>query len=449
MNMNLYLLRISLVAAAGGFLFGFDTSVISGVIEYIAAPRVFDLSAISKGWAVSCIIIGCMVGCIIAGPMSERAGRKWVLILTAFVFLASSIGCALATSYVTFVFYRIVAGIGVGAASMLAPIYIAEISPASQRGKYVSLNLVAIFLGQFAAFYSNYFLRNLGGIDNWRLMLGVMALPAGILFVCLFFSPESPRWLVERSQRQKALTILTRINGSTRAGNILTEIEATLRNEEKGEFSELFKGPLFRLLLVGIMLAVFQQVTGINVIMYYAPSIFLSAGFGADSALMQTAFIGLVNQTFAILAMFLVDKMGRRPLMIIGSIGMTISMGMLSLTFISGNQKGYGVLLCIMCYLAAFGFSLGPVVFVLLSEMFPNRLRGYAVAVATFMLWSSNFVVSMTFPYLLAHFKGYSFTVYGMLCLLCLVFVLKYVRETKEKTLEEIEKDFADRSLAI
>ncbi len=447
--MKLYLIRICLLAAAGGFLFGFDTSVISGVIEYISAPQVYNLSEISKGWTVSCIIIGCMIGCVIAGPLSDRCGRKGALIFTAFVFFASSLGCAFAGQYDVFIFSRIIAGIAVGAASMLAPIYIAEISPAKHRGKLVSLNLFAIFLGQSTAFYSNYFLRDVGGDDNWRWMVGVMAIPAFLLFICLFFVPESPRWLVEKRRAEKALEILTRVNGPAVAGQVLDEIQESVRNEEKGLLSELFKGSMFRLLVVGIMLAVFQQVTGINVIMYYAPSIFKSAGFGAESALLQTALMGMVNLTFAVISMFFVDKMGRRPLMIIGSIGMTIAMALLSLTFITGHAQGYLVLFCIMGYLAAFGFSLGPVVWVLLAEMFPNRLRSYAVAIATFTLWGANFVVSLSFPYLLSNLKGYSFVIYGSMCVLCLMFVLKYVRETKGKTLEQIERDFCEKRVAV
>ncbi|MEO6002006.1 MAG: sugar porter family MFS transporter [Opitutus sp.] len=441
--MQLYLLRICLLAATGGFLFGFDTSVISGVIEYISAPGVYDLSEISKGWSVSCIIIGCMIGCLIAGPLSNRYGRKSALISTAFVFFGSSLGCAFAQQYNHFIFYRVLAGIAVGAASMVAPMYIAEISPSRHRGKLVSINLFAIFLGQSAAFYSNYFLRDFDGANNWRWMIGVMAIPALLLFVCLFFVPESPRWLAEKRKSNEALEVLARVNGSAEADRVLKEIEASIDREDQGQLRELFTGRMFKLLVIGILLAVFQQVTGINVIMYYAPAIFKSAGFGAESALLQTALMGMVNLTFAVVAMFFVDKMGRRPLMIIGSIGMCIAMALLSVTFITGHAQGYFVLACIMGYLAAFGFSLGPVVFVLLSEIFPNRLRSYAVAVATFALWGANFVVSMTFPYLLTHLRGYSFVIYGSMCLVCLVFVLKFVRETKGKSLEQIERDFA------
>jgi sugar porter (SP) family MFS transporter len=436
--MNLYLVLVCLVGAAGGFLFGFDTSVISGVIEYISGPQVYNLDEIAKGWTVSCIIIGCMMGCVVAGPLSSRFGRKNTLILTALIFLMSSLGCALTNHYYAFITYRIIAGVAVGAASMLAPIYIAELSPPKHRGKLVSLNLFAIFLGQSSAFYSNFFLRHIGGDNNWRWMLAVMAVPSFLLFISLLFVPESPRWLIEKNEINLAMGILTRINGVTEANREFGEIQQTLK-ASKGTLSELFHRGMFKILVIGILLAVFQQVTGINVVMYYAPAIFKSAGFGNDSALLQTALMGMVNLTFAVVSMFFVDKVGRKPLMVIGSIGMSIAMTLLALTFITGHAKGYFVLACIMGYLAAFGFSLGPVVWVLIAEIFPNRLRSYAVAISTFMLWGANFVVSLTFPYLLNNLKGYSFVIYGSMCLLCLLFVLKYLEETKGKTLEEIE----------
>lgn len=441
MEKNIYLVLVCLVGAAGGFLFGFDTSVISGVIGYISGPKVYNLDEISQGWTVSCIIIGCMLGCVIAGPSSGRFGRKKTLILTALIFLVSSLGCALTGRYSAFIAYRVIAGVAVGAASMLAPIYIAELSPARHRGKLVSLNLFAIFLGQSVAFYSNFLLRDVGGDNNWRWMLGVMAVPSFLLFLFLLFVPESPRWLVEKNQDTLARRILTRIHGAAEADREFAEIQEAI-NASGGRLGELFHRGLFRILAVGILLAVFQQVTGINVVMYYAPAIFKSAGFGNDSALLQTALMGMVNLTFAVVSMFFVDKMGRKPLMVIGSIGMSIAMTLLALTFITGHAKGYFVLFCIMGYLAAFGFSLGPVVWVLIAEIFPNRLRSVAVAIATFALWGANFVVSLSFPWLLHHLKGYSFAIYGSMCVLCLLFCLKYLEETKGRTLEEIELDF-------
>lgn len=441
--LNLYLILVCLVGSTGGFLFGFDTSVISGVIEYISTPKVFDLAGIAKGWTVSCIIVGCIVGCALAGPLSNRFGRKKTLIVTAILFIFSSLGCALASSLAAFVEIRIVAGVAVGAASMLAPIYIAELSPPRHRGKLVSLNLFAIFLGQSTAFFSNFLLRNVGGSNNWRWMIAVMAVPSFILLVSLLAVPESPRWLIAKHRRPAAFKVLTRINGAAQASREIEEIEESVRNEAHGKFFECFRKPFLPILVIGTVLGIFQQITGINVVMYYAPAIFKSAGFGNSSALLQTAMMGMVNLTFAVISMFFVDRVGRKPLMIIGSIGMSIAMFLMALTFITGHARGYFLLFCIMGYLAAFGFSLGPVVWVLIAELFPNRVRSYAVAVATGVLWAADFAVSLTFPYLLKSFRGYSFLIYGAMCVLCLLFVIKYLRETKGRTLEQIEVELA------
>lgn len=443
--MKIYLLFICLVAAAGGFLFGFDTSVISGAIEFIASSEVFHLNAIEKGWTVSCILIGCMAGCIFTGPLSQKYGRKIVLIFTALVFLISSLGCALAGNHVEFIIYRVIAGVAVGAASMLSPMYIAEVAPAGHRGKLGILNILAIFIGQSAAFFSNFFLRDYGGVNNWRWMMGIMVIPSVILLLLLFFIPESPRWLVEKRKNRSAYLTLARISNKEMAMRELKDIERSIHTG-KEKLSELFKGKMFKLLLIGIALAVLQQVTGINVIMYYAPSIFKSAGFGTDSALLQTAIMGLVNLTFAVTAMFFVDRVGRKPLMIIGSIGTGISLLLLAITFITNHFQGYFVLFCIMGYLAFFGFSIGPVVWVLISEIFPNRLRSHAVAISFFFLWLADFMVSLTFPFLLSNLKGYSFLIYSFLCFVCLLFVIKFIKETKGRTLEQIEKEFTGKA---
>ena len=299
-RLNLYLILVCMVGSTGGFLFGFDTSVISGVIEYISSPRVFNLGEIAKGWTVSCIIIGCMIGCVLAGPLSSRFGRKKTLLLTALVFLASSLGCALSASLTVFIAFRIVAGIAVGAASMLAPIYIAELAPPRHRGKLVSLNLFAIFLGQSSAFYSNYFLRDFGGDNNWRWMLAVMAVPSFLLFAALLFAPESPRWLIGKRRYQPALQNSDRASTGQRKPTWNShDIDDSMQNEARGKFAECFRHGTRNVLDPSESCSpIFQQVTGINVVMYYAPSIFKSAGFGNSSALFQTALMGMVNLTF-------------------------------------------------------------------------------------------------------------------------------------------------------
>jgi sugar porter (SP) family MFS transporter len=441
-KMRSYLVLVCFAAAIGGFLFGFDTSVISGAIEFIETPRVFGLTEIQKGWAVSCIIIGCMMGCILAGKPSQLFGRKKMLLATAFLFLVSTLGCALSNNFNTFIFYRILAGVAVGSASMLAPIYISEITPAEWRGRMVSFNQLATFSGQALAFVSNNFLYKLDGVDNWRYMMGIMVIPSGLFLVFLLFVPESPRWLMQNNRRDKALRILTRVNGADKANRELAEIVESLENAVIGKFRELFRGRMRKIMMIGILLAVFQQVTGINVIMYYAPAIFKSTGLGNESALFQTMIMGLVNLSFTVLSIVLIEKLGRRLLMLIGSVGMGVFLFAISAAYFTNHFNGVIVLIFIMGYLAFFALSLGPIVWVLIGEIFPNNLRSHAVSLSVFCLWGSNFVVSFSFPYLLTHLKGgFTFLIYGVMCVLCFIFVLQYLVETKGKTLEQIEKE--------
>jgi sugar porter (SP) family MFS transporter len=442
MKMKLYLILVCFVAAIGGFLFGFDTSVISGAIEFIQTPQVFNLTEIQKGWAVSCIIIGCMAGAILCGKPSYLFGRKKMLLFTAVIFLLSTLGCALANEFITFVIFRMLAGVSVGSASMLAPMYISEISPPSWRGKMVSFNQLAIFTGQAIAFVSNNFIYKIGGIDNWRYMLGIMIIPSGLFLIFLLFVPESPRWLVIMDRKDKALNVLTRINGIERARTELGEIVYSVQHIVVGKFSELFKGKMFKIMIIGILLAVFQQVTGINVIMYYAPAIFKSTGMGNASALFNTMIMGLVNLTFTIVSIMLIERLGRRVLMIIGSAGMGLFLFAISTAYFTHNFTGYLVLVFIMGYLAFFALSLGPIVWVLIGEIFPNRLRSHATSLAVFCLWGANFVVSFSFPVLLKWLHGgFTFMIYAIMCVLCLIFLFKYLAETKGKSLEQIEKE--------
>jgi sugar porter (SP) family MFS transporter len=440
--MRPYLVLVCFAAAVGGFLFGFDTSVISGAIEFIETPRVFGLDEIQKGWAVSCIIIGCMMGCILAGKPSQLFGRKKMLLTTAFLFLISTLGCALSQNFDAFIFYRILAGVAVGSASMLAPMYISEITPAKWRGRMVSFNQLATFTGQALAFVSNNFLYRFHGEDNWRFMLGIMIIPSGLFLIFLFFVPESPRWLVLNNRRDRAFKVLSRVSGAETAGNELQEIIESLEKTVVGKFSELFKGKMRKVMFIGILLAVFQQVTGINVIMYYAPAIFKSTGLGNESALFQTMIMGLVNLTFTVVSIILIEKLGRRLLMLIGSVGMGVFLFGISGAYFTNHFNGVIVLVFIMGYLAFFALSLGPIVWVLIGEIFPNNLRSHAVSLSVFCLWGANFVVSFSFPFLLTHLKGgFTFMIYALMCVLCFLFILKYLVETKGKTLEQIEKD--------
>ncbi len=441
--MKLYLIFVCFVAAIGGFLFGFDTSVISGAIEFIETPRVFGLDEIQKGWAVSCIIIGCMIGCLLAGKPSALFGRKKMLIMTAFIFFFSTLGCAMSSHFGEFIIFRILAGVAVGSASMLCPVYISEISPPEWRGRMVSFNQLATFTGQALAFVSNNFLSHYGGVDNWRYMLGIMIIPTALFGILLFFSPESPRWLVLKNRKAEGLKVLLRVGGAESADRAMAEILESNEKSIAGKFSQLFKGKMRKLMVIGILLAVFQQVTGINVIMYYAPAIFKSAGLGNDSALFQTMIMGLVNLTFTIVSILLIERLGRRLLMLIGSVGMGVFLLAISIAYFTGNFTGIIVLVFIMGYLAFFALSLGPIVWVLIGEIFPNHLRSHAVSLSVFTLWAANFLVSFSFPILLVTLKGgFTFLIYAVMCVLCFIFVYRYLVETKGKTLEQIEKDF-------
>ena len=440
--MKTYLILVCFVAAAGGFLFGFDTSVISGVIEYLV-PK-FDLSVGQKGWTVACILIGCMVGSALSGKISMKYGRKKALMFSAIVFFISSLGCALSTTHTIFIINRMIAGISVGAASALAPIYIAEVSPANHRGKLLTLNLIAIVLGQTTAFFSNYTLQNVGGENNWRWMIGVMAIPSLLFLVFLFFVPESPRWLVEMREDDKALKVLKKLTSESTANPIYNEIKDSVKNKDSVKMREMYKGPIFKILIIGCLLAIFQQVTGINLIMYYAPSIFKAANFAQSSALFQSALIGLVYLVFSLLAFLTVDKFGRKPLMIIGPLCMGISLILLALTFITHHEQSLLVLFCIMGFIASFGFSLGPVVWTLIPEIFPNHYRSEGVAISVFFMWAANFLITITFPMLLKHLQGYAFFIYASMCVLCVIFSVVMLRETKGKTLEELEHLYAN-----
>jgi len=441
--MKIYTFFICLVAALGGLLFGFDTAVISGAIEFLIAPQVFDLDEIEKGITVGSILIGCMAGSLLAGKPSDIFGRKKVLMFAAFLFIISSLGCAVSNNLAIFLSFRITGGVGVGIASMLSPMYIAEVSPPGIRGKLVALNQFTIVLGILLAFFSNYLLRDFGGINNWRWMLGVMLIPASLFFALLFVIPESPRWLIQRNKSEEAFRILSKINSRAEAEKELKKIKESISSVVKVKYKELLSGPMRKLLMIGIFLAVFQQITGINVIIYYAPSIFLSVGLGTGSALLQTVIIGCVNLVFTIVAILFVDKIGRRPLLLTGVLGMAISLFILSSLFFMNYLSGYWTLILILSYCAFFDISLGPVVWVLISEIFPNRLRSMAISISVLFIWTSNFIVSSTFPYLLKNLNGgFTFLIYAVMCVACFVFIYLNIKETKGKSLEEIEMSF-------
>lgn len=445
-----YLTRIVLVATLGGLLFGYDTAVISGAIGFL--QQHFDLTPAMKGWAASSALVGCVLGVVLAGPLNDRLGRRTTLIVAAALFLISAIGSAVPETLTEFIIYRIIGGLGVGAASMTSPIYIAEISPARLRGRMVSLNQFAIIFGMLVVYFVNYFIAQ-GSEEawnvatGWRWMFGSEAIPAIVLLGFLFFVPESPRWLMKQGQMEKARSILARIDGEAHADSEMKEINLALQ-EESGSLRQLFTPPLRLLLVIGVSLAVLQQITGINVFLYYAPEIFKTvAGADSDIALLQTIVIGAVNLLFTVLAICLVDRLGRKPLMIIGASGMGLSLAAIGFaaTF---NLVGAWLLLFILGYIACFALSVGPVTWVILSEIFPTKIRGRALGIAALCLWVSNFVVSQTFPMmdesplLVKLFNhGFPFFLYAAFCVLLVVIVVRLVPETKGKTLEQIEMD--------
>lgn len=443
-----YLTRIVLVATLGGLLFGYDTAVISGAIGFL--QQHFDLTPAMKGWAASSALVGCVLGVLLAGPLNDRLGRRTTLIVAAALFLVSAIGSAIPDSLTEFIIYRIIGGLGVGAASMTSPIYIAEISPARLRGRMVSLNQFAIIFGMLVVYFVNYFIAQ-GSEEawnvatGWRWMFASESVPALLLLAFLFFVPESPRWLMQQGREAQARAILARIDGQAHAESEIKEISLALR-KESGSLRQLFTPPLRILLVIGVSLAVLQQVTGINVFLYYAPEIFKTvAGADSDIALLQTIVVGAVNLLFTVLAICLVDRLGRKPLMIIGASGMGLSLVAIGLAA-SFDMVGAWLLLFILGYIACFALSVGPVTWVILSEIFPTKIRGRALGIATLCLWVANFVVSQTFPMmdenplLVKLFNhGFPFFLYAAFCVLLVLIVARLVPETKGKTLEEIE----------
>jgi len=443
-----YVFLVTIVAALGGLLFGYDTGVINGAIGPLRTH--FGLGPKQEGWAMGCALLGCALGAAGAGAISDRFGRKKVLILSAILFFVSAIGTAVPTTLTAFILFRILAGLGIGAASLSSPLYIAEITPARIRGRMVSINQFAIVSGISVVFFVNYFIA-LQGDDlwnqthGWRWMFASGALPALVLLVLLFLVPESPRWLTKQGREDKALGILTRVNGPAQARMELAQIKDTL-GHETGSLGQLLQPGMKLVLVIGIVLAVLQQITGINVFLYFGTEIFKKMGSGTNAALLQNIIVGVVNLSFTIVAIWTVDRLGRKPLMIIGSTGMGICLLAMGLAAYA-QTTGMWMLLFILGYIACFALSVGPVTWVILSEIFPTRIRGRAMAIATICLWVANYVVSQTFPmmnddasWLVATFhRAVPFWLYGAFCVVLLVFLCVFVPETKGKTLEEIE----------
>jgi sugar porter (SP) family MFS transporter len=447
---GLYVVRVCLVAALGGLLFGYDTGVIAGAIGFLEIHFNLDPS-FQKGWVAASALIGCTIGVSIAGLLSDWLGRKRTLIVAAILFFVSAVGTALPKNVTMFVIFRIIGGVGVGAASITSPMYIAEISPARIRGRMVSVNQFAIVTGFLVVYLVNYFIA-LQGTEawnvgyGWRWMFGSEALPALLLLGLLFLVPESPRWLTKYGRHEKALAVLSRVGGPAHAERELESIKDAIARES-GSLGQLLKPGMRIVLVIGIVLAVLQQVTGINVFLYFGAEIFKKMGSGTNAALLKEVIVGAVNMTFTVIAIWTVDRLGRKPLMLIGSAGMGICLAAMGFAGYLQHTTGMWLLIFILGYIACFALSVGPVTWVILSEIFPTRIRGRAMGVATVFLWLANYIVTQTFTmmdenaWLVEKFhRGFPFWIYGVFCVCLLVFVWRFVPETKGKTLEEIEK---------
>ncbi|MEM0961330.1 MAG: sugar porter family MFS transporter [Bacteroidota bacterium] len=503
MQNRIFVIRTALIVALGGFLMGFDASVISGVVGFIETE--FDLTNIQLGWAVSSLTLASTLAMMAAGPLADRFGRRPMLFIAASLYAVSAIGSALAPSFLVLVIARMIGGIGVGASLIIAPMYIAEISPPEMRGQMVSFNQLNIVIGISVAFFSNYLILQWldGATESWRWMLGLEAAPAVLYFVGLFFVPRSPRWLISEGREQEALPIMKMAIGAVAATQEMDEIQKSLvkeENKERASLGELFSPALRLVLTIGVVIAILQQITGINAVFFYAPTIFEQSGIGTDASFVQAIFVGLINLVFTVVAILFIDRLGRRPLLIAGLIGITLTMGILSYGFsqatytlgsdateivaesgadispivgetydsdtafksalaetlgedvagqyeadliasaISANPTL--ILIGILGFVASFAVSLGPVMWVLFSELFPMRIRGIAISFVGLINSAVSFLVQLIFPWELDVLgSATTFLIFGLFAAVGLLFVLFVVPETKGKTLEELEAD--------
>lgn len=443
-----FVLLVTFVAALGGLLFGYDTAVISGAIHFLTAH--FRLNAAQTGWAASCALAGCIPGCVLAGWIGDSLRRRLVLVIAAILFLVSAIGTAASYSFAQFIAFRFLGGIGIGAASIASPVYIAEMAPRRRRGWLIGTNQLAIVSGMLLIYLVNYRIIHLGGDAwnqsvGWRWMFASGAIPAAVLFVLLLPLPETPRFLMSKGRRFEAAAVAFRIGDET---NIVTEIGELAKEAHREERLRLLSQPLRQVILLGIGLAVLQQITGINVFLYYAPEIFHSFGNGLSTAMGETVVLGAVNLAFTVVAMMTVDRLGRKPLLIAGSLGMGLSLTAAGIALLQ-QASGAWLLAAVIFYVACFALSLGPVTWIVLSEIFPLKIRSRCVAIASIALWAANFAVSQTFPimtssaWLLRHFdNSFPFFLYAVFCVVEMVFVWRLIPETKGRSLEEIAQSW-------
>ncbi len=460
---NSYLIFIALTAAFGGFLFGYDTAVISGTISLV--KQQFALSTLMEGWFVSSALVGCILGVMMAGEMADRFGRKASLIAAGLLFCISAFGCALSGSHTELILFRLVGGLGIGIASMLSPLYISEVSPAKIRGRMVALYQLAICMGIVAAYFANAWLMKMssnptlfsdGGVLNkifvsevWRSMFGASAIPAIFFFLAMFFVPESPRWFAAKGKDAKANLVLTKINGSVIAGQELQSIKLALGKEEKGSWKVLFHPGIRMAMFAGIVLALLSQFTGINAIIYYGPRIMEEAGLKLGDALGGQVIIGIVNALATVFAIWKIDHYGRKKLLNIGVAGMFFSLLAVGILFLLKQTDGILLITFITSFIIFFEVGFGPVIWVLLSEIYPTNVRGRAMSLATLMLWVGTAIIGQVVPWMLETLSpGITFIVFAICCI-PVSFVLRLIPETKGMSLEDIEMEWQIHKVEI
>jgi len=440
---KVYLYLVSIVAAVGGFLFGYDLSIVSGAVIFLR--KEFNLTPNEVGFAVSSAVIGCLLGPFIIGAgLSDWLGRKRVLLVTAVIFGVGALGTAIPRNMTEFNFFRILGGVGVGIASVISPMYISEIAPARLRGRLVTVNQLAIVTGSLASIIVSYFLSF---SESWRWMFASECIPVFLLLAGLAFVPESPRWLVKKNRNSEVLAILTRIDGATNAEQEMKEISASLQ-EESGTYSELFRPGMRMALLIAVMLAVLQQFTGVSPLLFYMPIVFQKAGFEkASDAILQSIIVNVWNLACTAIAFWLVDRLGRRPLLITGCSGMALGLSLMGV-FFHYDVKGFSVVLVMFLCVGSYVISLAPLAWLIMSEIFPTRIRGRAMAIASFALWMAAFIGAQTFPPLLSYVESSFgtaagvFWIYAAVCVFAVVFGWLMVPETKGKSLEEIGRSW-------
>ncbi len=453
-----YFFMVCFIAALGGFLFGFDTAVISGVLEFVV--KHFHFSLLMEGWCVSSALLGCILGVAAAGKLSDMYGRKKIMILSASLFFISAIGCMLSANSTVLISFRLIGGLGIGVASMICPLYIAEFSPSNFRGRMVTLYQLAITIGIVSAYFTNVYLVKISTShsfsgwlhyiitqDVWRSMIGIGMIPAFVFLICLFLVPESPRWLLLKGREKEAFRYLQKINTPVAAQNEINDIKKNIK-EESGSVKELFS-PVFRTaLIIGLALPFLSQVSGINAIIYYGPSILDKAGFSLGDALGGQVTIGIVNVFFTFVAIFTVDKWGRKPLLFLGISGAVIALVVIGILFKMNITEGPWILIFILLFIACFAFSFGPVSWIIISEIFPTAVRGRAMALATLSLWIANFFVGQLTPLMLKSNSwgpAATFWTFAVFCAPGLWLTWKLIPETKGKSLEEIEQIWKER----